>query len=331
MIRFSGKNPLWMLVVTIAVLCYVKSSVQAQTLSKSGYDKVAITPSQVFTKVDLLNRLVDVLIDHKKIKNFSSINCNEKNLGPFHVYQLGLACNDRLFQFAVNSGVRPIPQVVSKPIKYLPEDVMMLAELMIGDLYRLGEKLKTKPMPLNEKVYSGKTPTDVFKLELQVFAKLVSLTYGRQISPSEAYAQVVRCVSDARYVLETIDPESRFRIDTPKSARGLKPKDVFGQCRKVRREINKVRDYFNLATTPIPDDIETDDIKPNNVYVEVQLIIAEMNLLKMGTKTMQSTPLPISVSNKTPSDVHEQASILGYLVSQIIGMQEEYIGSISQN
>ena len=58
-------------------------------------------------------------------------------------------------------------------------------------------------------------------------------------------------------------------------------------------------------------------IFPADVFIQTQIIIAEINLLKIATGTISATPLPIPVKGKKPSDVHQEAVAMEYLLDQI--------------
>ena len=228
-----------------------------------------------------------------------------------------LAANKKLHEFAIKAGVPASPQVVSRPMKYTPEDVNILAGFLLSQQSRIAEQLKIFSYPMETENFDNKNPTMVFKLETKIFNKLNFLSSEKQISPNEVYAQMERAVNDAKSLLRHVDPGSRYRIDAPKSAKGLKPKDVFAQCIIIRNEINKVRNLFNLGSINIPSYAAADNITPSDVFIQIQIIIAELNLLKMATNTFDSTPLPIPVSGKSPGDVHQKATLLHYLLSQI--------------
>ena len=288
---------------------------------------LGITPSDVYGQVDLFKRILDIILAKQGVSTQSTIECQETDLAPFHVYQLAIACNRKLYEYEVKLGIRPVIQVTSLPMKYTPEDVYMLVSILVKDTQRLAVNLGIEDIPFESANFSGKKPTDVFELEWSVFANLIALAQEKQISPSEVYAQMLCAVTDARSILHNIDHADRYRINAAVSPPGLAPKDVFQQCLKIRKSINQVRDYFKLGTTAIPDYSNLTEIKLNDVYLQTQIIIAETNLLKLGTGTYDSTPLPISVTGKVPSNVHQQGVLLEFLVTQIVGLFEHYRGT----
>ncbi len=276
-----------------------------------------ISPSDVYTAVDLLNRSVDVLLQARKIKVPPPQRSLESGLGPFHAYQLQLACIEKLHAFQRSTGMRPIPLVVSTPMKYSPADVKKLTHMMLAEVRKVASTSGVEGLPDNVNKASGKTPTDVAKVTLDLFAKLSALSGQEKTTPSAVYAQIVRAVADAESILKQIDPASRYYVDAPVSEPGRTPGDVFAQCLEVRREINTLREWLGLSTTPVPKISTGRQLQPADVFVQTQIIIAELNLLKMSTDTVSSTPLAIQAEGKTPTDVHQQVAFLKYLIPQV--------------
>ena len=73
-----------------------------------------------------------------------------------------------------------------------------------------------------------------------------------------------------------------------------------------------------MPTIPVPEVATGVKIRPRDVYFQTQVIISDLNLLKMQLGTISTTPLPVPVSDDTtPTDVHGQATMLEYLLGQV--------------
>ena len=185
---------------------------------------------------------------------------------------------------------------------------------------RIAEHENITDLPTDEKTVSDKGPTDVFNRAVSVFTKLNVLCNenGRNdISPNEVYAQMVCAVEDVKSILRQFDSACRYKINAPPSEDGLTPADVFDMCLTIRKLINAKRVAKEMPKIPVPDAPARDSIYPRDVFFQTQIIIAELNLLKDKYKTISSTPLPIQVEGKVPSDVHRQASLANYLLDQL--------------
>lgn len=285
-------------------------------------DKKAITPNEVFATAELIDKTLDLLLEFRGINEVPKIDSIETDMNPMHVYQIFVAAIDMMIVLEEKEGLRPTPKIVATPTVYVPEDVKMLADNLLREVRRLLQNLSIRDYPQIVKIYSDKTPNDVFLVGLRIFAKIKALSGRTTISPNEVYSQMMRAVADVKSILSNIDPAQRYRIDAPKSPPNLTTEDAFNQCLRVRENINRLRARFDMKTISIPKAKEDQTFQPVDVFVQTQIIIAEMNLIKMRTGTNSATPLAIAEYGKTASDIHQQTQMMQYLLSQITPLQE---------
>jgi hypothetical protein len=152
---------------------------------------------------------------------------------------------------------------------------------------------------------TGKTPTDVFTALVEVFVKLDRRCGHEQVSPNVVYEQMVRADADVRSMLQQGDSASRYRIDAPPSDSDRSPRHVLERALEIRGPINQLLARLELPAAPIPSSIPQGEIDPAYPFIQTQIIIAELNLLKVHLKTFSSTPLPIPVSGKTPTHAQQ--------------------------
>ena len=289
--------------------------VPAQQRSKKFPE--GVTPDDVFAKVNLLNRSLDVLYHVAEIKLPNTPKVLETQLGPMHVYQMHVGCIRQLHEFAQQARLQPMPLVYPRPMKYAPVDIAKLTDMMQSEIEYAARRLKIAGMPKAAAKFTGKTSTDIFQETVEVFFKLSILNGHPQISTNIIYSELASAVGDAKSILAHVDPACRYSINVARSQPGLKPTDVFRNCLVVRREINAVRRAMNLGTTAIPTPRPNYKLTPVDVFLQTQIIIAELNLLKLGINTLSSTPLAVPVIGKVSSDCHQQAAMVKHLVEQM--------------
>jgi len=303
------------ILIFISVVMLWSTSVAAETKD--------MTPNNAFAAADLAERCADVLLDSRGIKNVKLLKKTESGLNPMHPYQIAVANIESLILLEKKEKLRPMPRVVASPMNYVPEDVKFLGDMIVREIQKISEAWGIRDYPLDLRHFEGKTPTDVFGKHLDVFIKLRTLAGLEEITPNEVFSQMIRATSDVKAILTQIDPAQRFRIDAPKDIPSeMKPNEVFGICLKIRQDINLLREHFGLPVVPVAEIAKDDDLSPSDVLVQTQIIIAELNLLKMGTGAVSSTPLAIPVSGKTPADTYRQAVMVRYLLSQVKPLQD---------
>lgn len=273
-----------------------------------------ITPNDVYSRIDLLEQHVDLLLAHENME-VDTYATNERQLKPMHVYQIVMASSDIIRRIQIQLGIRPFPIMSVAPFDYTPEDVWILVKVLSDQVKRIANKKQVRLYgSLNE--FVDKTPTLVFERGVNLLVKLLALEGTKKVSPVIVNSEMGRAVTDAEYILVNIDPYSRYKINSPQSPKGLKPSDAYQGMMHLRHNLNEVRAFFKMPIIALPkDDGRTK--QPLDVFIQSQIVIAELNLIKLATKTIKTTPLPVIEPGKTPSDVHQRAAHVAYLISQV--------------
>lgn len=282
----------------------------------------AATPSDVYAVFDLVDRNLDSILAAAGKPEVDRKLFPEKGLKPMHVYQMAVSCLETIHMYELKRHMVPVPIVIATPRNYTPSDVFRLAELVLFEVGRIAQHLGVRGLDIDRVRSVNKTPTHVFFKIAAAYIKINVLAGKNRISPNEVYSQMVRAIQDVKSILGKIDPARRYRVDVPQSVRGLTPGDVFKECLTARESINVSRSHFGMDTIPVPAFNIGMSIRPMDVFIQTQIIISEINLLKMGTGTVSVTPLPIPVTGKTPSDAHQQSAAMKYLLGQINSLEK---------
>jgi len=276
-----------------------------------------ISPSHVFAKLELLDKTIDRIMQARDVAAPEFPEDIEIGLEPMHVYQMMLACNRRLLELDDKVGVIAVPTISARPRDYAPRDVLLVVDLMLSNVRAIGEQLQLEDLPADEAAEQNKVPTDVFHLGVKVFLKLNALCEYREPSPNEAFAEMIRAGEDVRSMLRQVDPACRYRIDAAVIEGDLKPGDVFEKCLLIRSKLNEFRKQLGMKAVPVPRMTSRDAILPYDVFLQTQIIIAELNLLKISRNTVSSTPLPKPVFGMRPTDVYNKAEMILFLLNQL--------------
>lgn len=303
----------------VLMLCFL---VIAATAGPSATVSHAVTPNEVYAQFDLAAKKLDAVLRESGGPPGHGSILAESGLKPMHVYQMAVSCIESLHLYQLKHKMVPVPLVIATPRKYTPGDVSKLAEIIITEINRIA-RFRGAPL-LNPSLgaFTGKTPTHVFSRVVSVYLKITALSGLKQITPNEVFAQMFRAQNDVKSILGNIDPARRYRVDVPQTPPGLTPTDVIKEALKARMSLNEARRHFKLAPIPVPKLMSGAKIRPTDVFIQTQIIIAEINLIKIATGTVSATPLPVPVRGKTPSDAYHQALTVEYLLGQIKMLEE---------
>lgn len=86
----------------------------------------------------------------------------------------------------------------------------------------------------------------------------------------------------------------------------------------VRTKLNTPRKRNKLPEIKIPSLSDFGKIKPIDVFLQTQFIIAELNLLKMPFGVSSTINSAKPVTGKTPSDVYQVVKHIDYMLDRLI-------------
>ncbi len=324
---FKGRQ----LLIT-AILSLLFLSGNAQAVKKYG-------PSDVYAGVSYSNKIVDKLLADMNVKSPNIPKSREKKAKPMHVYELHIAALTELYFYCISKKRAPPPLPTSTPIKYSPTDVYYLTQLLMAHL-ELVYQDKGKQVNFALEQFNKKTPSDVYQKVFELYYKLNLLNGKSKVSPSEVYSHIYRAKEDLQYSLLVLS--QRLDKKEKKKKRGMfsaiygmnpdgtvmaefqdgkSPSDVLNLAMQVRDKLNLLRQNNDMGTIERPKISQYDKIKPIDVFLQTQFIIAELNLLKMPMGISSNTNSAKQVSGKSPSDVYHEMVHISYMIDRIIEYQ----------
>lgn len=307
------------------------------TLMTTVHAAKKYSPNHVFAGVEYANLLVSKILEKRNVGSVNIPRSKEKSAKPMHVYELHVSALAELYQYAVKNKRRPPPLAVSTPIKYTPTDVYYLTQLVINNLEEIyidaGGVIE-----FSAETHSGKSPANVYQELFELYYRLNLLNGKSKVSPSEVYSHIYRAKEDLQYSLLSLskrldkskEKEKRLLVTAiygmhpdgstlTKFEKGKKPGDVQSMAFKVREKLNTLRVKNKLAEikTPGLDDF-SGKIRPIDVFLQTQFIIAELNLLKIPMGLNSTTNSAKPVTGKSPSDVYQEMKHINYMLDRLV-------------
>ena len=312
--------------IVITLICMTGNAQAAKSYS----------PNDVYAGVDYVNRVIQRVLENEGIADLQIPVSHETAAKPMHVYELHVAVLNELYQYALKNDRRPPPLATSTPIKYTPTDVYYLTQLIIRNTEDIHIDLIGE-INFSKKTFENKTPANVYQALFELYYKVNRLNGKSKISPSEVYAHIYRAKEDLQYSLLILskslhkEEEEKKRMLTtavygmhpdgtllPAKESGRKPADVLVKAFEVRSKLNNLREKHQLKTIIIPKTEGYSKVKPIDVFLQTQFIIAELNLLKMPMGVNSTTNSVKPVSGKTPSDVYYEMMHINYMLERLI-------------
>lgn len=293
-----------------------------------------VTPSDVYRVVRRLNQDIDLLVKKKEISKIQAIPKLKETMSPMMVFQLHIATIEMLHDYELNLGLRPVPIVTSSPIEYFPADVKYLSDMIMTQMQKI---LKHFGIEHDHQVPSKKdhTTNDVFTSLLQFYLKLAALNGLPELTSNQAFSQMYRINMELKDIVlnkaQKINDVRKKRLLAAStygaSPYGGKPlakvkgkktaNDTFKSCLEIRRLMKPLLDKYKIKQAPIPNYDKAGPFNSLDVFIQTQIIIAEMGAWKRAIKNRDSTPITAQFRHRTPTDVYQEAQSIIYMLDRL--------------
>ncbi len=274
------------------------------------YDKSKLekTPNHVFALAEYLE---NKLIEYRKYKNITTevkTTPHVKKLQPKHVYQKALECLKKINNIRKNQNMGEIA-VPQYPLRHItPNEVYDIVIRLDADLNivlsKQGFKEEIYPLVKDKKIYTDKTPSDVYQKISNVSYLLDSITDAEQFSPDDVFPEIQNIFDEINIITNALNIEIDKGIST-KLRKDIKPADVYNLSLEVHNLVKRMQQHAgmqNIGQISIP---VSGEIIPSNVFDQIRLIQAELISLKVYLGISKKAKIFPRSKNKTPADGYQ--------------------------
>lgn len=287
-------------------------------LTFAAATQAATTSNDIYGVIEIADKAMDViLLKAKGVTKVPLPAINESQLGAMHAYQLHIACLDQLRLLETKLKLRPFPKIVASPVSYQGADIIQLSAIIRSEVRRIAIHLNIWGMPEVDHGYTSKTYTDVVSRCLAVFMKLRVLGDMGTLTIDDVFPEFPRGVSDIKSILTHIDPAQRYRIDIAPQNGNSELSAVYQECLLLRHDLNTIRRFYRFREVTVPKGPPHTVLHPSDIFIQSQIILAELNALKIASKTSSISPEAIVAKGKNSADILHQVRLLRYLANQI--------------
>lgn len=282
-----------------------------------------IKPADVYHVMQQQNHTADRLLKHQKLKVTPLTIPDYQHIRPAFVFQLHIATIELLHAYELQLGLRPIPIVTSSPINYIPEDVKFLADLIRHEMSKITQHYALKHLAQPVVTKKSIQPKDVFASCMQFYLKLNMLANKHNIDANNIFTQVYRIeqeIRDIAYYKAGLSKNKRqkrrilaslFGSDPYSTANLMpisKPQSLSDNLKRAK-QLRHLISGKTLATTS-PSNAVT-------LFVQTQVILAELGDWKRKHHIASSTPVSAQVKGKTQQDIANQLASSIYMFERL--------------
>ena len=277
----------------------------------------ATTITEVYSVLDLTNRAMDVLlVKSKGITKVKDPRYLDHDLTTIHLYQLEVSNLQLLRRIQRKFTMAPTPLIVAPPEKPSKAEVKLLAARLLAEVRRLAIQINIWGLPEQKQTFANKSASDAFALLARIRVKLLLLGGLPQPKAADLAQEFQRGVTAISSILTTIDPAQRYKIMAPAPAVSNLAK-LYPLAIKVRSQLNETRRFLKLRPRKLPKNKSKQVVSGMEIYLQSQIILAELNILKARLNDNAVTPLATVPQGATLQDAAHLLASQTFLLSQL--------------
>ena len=264
----------------------------------------AATPSDAYQRAEHLEKVVNKLLESDMFEAGKAEVPAELSSRPRHVLRQATYVFEKVQFLLFLNGlpVQPAPEIKAREVK--PDDVVATLDAAIKSIQELGVIYKTELVLAPPQVLKGKKPSDVMKRLLKLTKNLETLG-APSILPNDVYRIALGIKAQSEQLLTASGLKAHGEI---KAVDKASPADALNEVLALITDVVKMTkssDQYSLShgvvRPPIP--AEGKPIKPSDVFLATQYVLADMYSLNVKLGMDKPLRLPKAQSGRNPADV----------------------------
>ena len=139
--------------------------------------------------------------------------------------------------------------------------------------------------------------------------------YGKNITPSEVYTQVIVIEDEIHYLLKYFNLANKYKkVENRIISTELKPRNVWQKTYEIMIKINILRNKYSLPRIEPVNMSPVLNLNPDSVYEQVKRILTEIEVFKVRVGIKSPDFNVHKYKNKKPIDVFNKLSYVSNLL-----------------
>ena len=265
-----------------------------------------VTPSHVFRATKDVIAEIEVLRRELGVDDYPVEAELPEDRAPVHVYAKTLEVLSKVSRVQRRFGVTP-GEVGQIPIKEIdPGDVLRSVNGILDEVRRIKTQMVIETEIEPAELVGSKTASMVYK-NLADASFLLDGLRGRPLTPTDVFGSAVAILDE----MELIAAKLRvpLRLDPPVVEGSKKPRDVAQQVLRATYKVVNLQTRLGMDASAVPT-LTLVRVTPSEVYDATNILMAEMNRIKVHLEiNLPREPRP-DARNKKPEDVFGQVMLI---------------------
>lgn len=322
---------------------------------KISISKGQKTPNDVLFNLTWASRMMPLFPNKAPIKQYPQQSLNKN---PSHLYALTQHIIEELLEYRRQRGIQTMPRKIPKQTNlktlnvyqktlHVMEKVSQIREqeglgklalprgylrqITMTETYDLIIRLDDELKILYERIgmpkqfmelrhaqyYSEKNISDVFQ-QMWTISYLLDAVMGTEgYTPTDVFKLTQQVVDDLT-IIGLATGRMINNLTLPPLIHGTQPTDVLNQTKVMSRMLIKLKLRIGLLGQAQPLSPAPDQVTPDDVHNGVELILSELEHIKIHLNITEIAPLNRPTDKKTPSQVLQQLQLATRLLQGFI-------------
>ena len=268
--------------------------------------QVNVTASHVFRATRDLIAEIEVLRNELGVSDYPVDAELQEDRASVHLYAKTLEVLSKVSRVQRRFGVTPA-ELGQIPIKEIvPADVLRSVNGIIDDVRRIKTQMVIETEIEPAELVGGKTASIVYK-DLADASFLLDGLLGRPLTPTDVYGSTVAILDE----MELIAAKLRvpLQLDPPVVEGSKRSRDSAQQALRATYKVVNLQTRLGMDASVVPT-LTLVRVTPSEVYDATNMLMAEMNRIKVHLGiNLPREPRP-DPRNKTPDDVFAQIMLI---------------------
>ncbi|MFC1749442.1 hypothetical protein ACFL2V_11625 [Pseudomonadota bacterium] len=269
---------------------------------------LAKTPNHLYIMTEHIIRELSEYRRRRGINALPPSVPKQANLETHHIYQKTLQVLDKVNQIRKQEGLGELatsPGRVRKATLSEVYDLLLRLDLELSFIYKKAGMTAHDPSLALSNIHNDKTASDVFE-QMQTLSHLLDAVLSRSgDGTNDAWKLSQRLLADIR-IIATANNRTFENITLPTIKHSTLASDAQKEVFAILNIIKKFKTRIGLLESAVPVTLTASSITFSDVYNEMELVLSELENIKIFLNIEQPARSVEQPQNKTPGDVSQQ-------------------------
>lgn len=283
----------------------------------SGNSVASATPSDVYHKVSMINAEIKLIRNELGVSKEVREPVLQTNKTPAHVYIKSLELFKKVSKLQKKHDIESnsLPEIPIQDIT--PENVLTVTDHIYDEVIRIKKKLGINQSIKEVEFYAGRTPSNVYENIWQASYLIDGMI--KAIGPTGVFENTLRVQNELKLIASHFNVDLSYISGERQSGKTPKQAHLLGYVNL--HKLSLLEEKLKMKAFRVPTYPKA-KISPSDVYDITNLMLAEINRIKVHLGIKQTAKIESVSGRKRPSHVWVQMNWINDQVVYLTGISQ---------